>query len=105
MPELPDVTVYVERLVRRMGKRIVLQFQGDRFIVFHLMIAGRLRWRPREAAVPKKLSLARFDFPDGTLLLTEAGSRHRASLHLVSRYSPSGSRASVPKWDRDSPRR
>ncbi len=105
MPELPDVTIYVERLralargqplerinitspfalrtvdpppdvfygriledVRRMGKRIVLEFQGDLFMVFHLMIAGRLRWLPRETtlpktAFPKRQSLARFDFP------------------------------------------
>ncbi len=125
MPELPDVTIYVERLralargqplervdiaspfvlrtvepppdafcgrvlkdVGRMGKRIVLGFQGDLFMVFHLMIAGRLRWLPRRATVPKKRGLAIFGFPGGTLLFTEAGSKHRASLHLIA-----GSRA------------
>jgi len=120
MPELPDVTVYVEALrerivgqsltrlrlaspfilrtvepgisefegkdvldVRRVGKRIVLEFEGDLFVVLHLMIAGRLKWLPAGVKIPAKLGLAAFDFSNGTLLLTEAGSKRRASLHLV----------------------
>jgi formamidopyrimidine-DNA glycosylase len=70
--------------VRRMGKRIVFELEGDLFLVIHLMIAGRLRWRERGAKVPGKLGLAAFDFPGGTLLLTEASSKKRASLHLLS---------------------
>ena len=70
--------------LRRMGKRIVFVFAGDRFLVLHLMIAGRLRWRERGAAPPGRIGLAAFDFPTGTLLLTEAGARRRASIHLVS---------------------
>ena len=124
MPELPDVTVYVEALarrvvgeplervrlaspfllrsvdpalgeaegrrvvgVRRLGKRIVLELEGGLFLVLHLMIAGRLRWRHRgpgaPAKMPGKQGLAAFDFPSGTVLLTEAGSKKRASLHVV----------------------
>ncbi len=121
MPELPDITVYLEALsarilgarlngirvvrpfvlrsvdpplarvagcrvegLRRIGKRIVLAFEGDIFLVIHLMIAGRLRWRPPGKAIPPSLVLASFDFPDGTLVLTEAGKKRRASLHVVS---------------------
>jgi formamidopyrimidine-DNA glycosylase len=121
MPELPDLTVYVERLeprilgqplervrlanpfllrtadppihaaegklvvgVRRVGKRIAVALEEALFLVFHLMIAGRLHWKePPGARVPGKVGLAAFDFPTGTLLLTEAGTRRRASLHLV----------------------
>jgi len=120
MPELPDITVYIEALesrivgqplertriakpfllrsvdppisavngkrvtgVRRMGKRIVLELEDDLFLVIHLMIAGRLRWVPAGAKVPGRLGLAAFDFPNGTLILTEAGSKRRASLWLV----------------------
>ena len=120
MPELPDITVYIEALesriagqtlervriakpfllrsvdppissangkrvtgIRRMGKRIVLELEDDLFLVVHLMIAGRLRWLPAGAKVPGKLGLAAFDFPNGTLILTEAGSKRRASLWLV----------------------
>ena len=120
MPELPDITVYLEALasrvisqplertriakpfllrsvdppmsaaegkrvtgVRRMGKRIVLELEDDLFLVIHLMVAGRLRWVPAGAKVPGKIGLAAFDFPDGTLILTEAGSKRRASLWLV----------------------
>jgi formamidopyrimidine-DNA glycosylase len=119
MPELPDVTVYVESLrarvagrelarvrvasplllrtydpplsaahgrrvdaVSRLGKRIVLELESGLFLSIHLMIAGRLRWRPSGIAVPKKVGLAAFDFPDGTLLLTEASPKKRAALHL-----------------------
>lgn len=120
MPELPDITVYIEALesrivgqplegvripkpfllrsvdpplstaigkrvtgVRRMGKRIVLELEDDLFLVIHLMIAGRLRWIPAGGKVPGKIGLAAFDFPNGTLILTEAGSKRRASLWLV----------------------
>jgi formamidopyrimidine-DNA glycosylase len=120
MPELPDVTVYVEQIAlrtvgqelsrvrlktpflvrtfapplsstfgkkvvatRRLGKRIVLEMEGHLFIVIHLMIAGRFKWKPANAAIPGKLGLAAFDFPNGTLLLTEASTRKRASLHVV----------------------
>lgn len=121
MPELPDITVYLEHLqsrivgqpleklmiakpfvlrsfdppvsevegtvvrgVRRMGKRIVLAMDGERFIVIHLMIAGRLRWRTVGAKLPPKGSiLATFHFPNGVLVLTEAGTTRRASMHLV----------------------
>ena len=120
MPELPDITVYIEALeqrilgqplermriaspfllrtikpapsefegltverFRRIGKRIAIGFGGERWIVLHLMIAGRLHWLAHHAKVPGKRGLAAFDFPNGTLLLTEAGSRKRASLHLI----------------------
>jgi len=120
MPELPDVTVYVECLERRIvgeplerarlrspfllrtaaprleeaegrtvgrvfriGKRIVLGLDGALFLVFHLMIAGRFRWTERGRAPRSKIDLAAFDFPSGELLLTEAGTRKRASLHVV----------------------
>jgi len=120
VPELPDVTVYVERLraltsgqplegiriasvfvlrsvspsprelvgakvetVERLGKRIVIGLEGQRFLVIHLMIAGRLRWKPRGEKVPGKIGLAAFDFPNGTLVFTEASPKKRASLHLV----------------------
>ncbi|HXG70543.1 MAG TPA: DNA-formamidopyrimidine glycosylase family protein [Gemmatimonadaceae bacterium] len=120
MPELPDITVYIEALesrvkgetlrgtriaspfllrsvepplsdaygrrvtgFRRMGKRIVFEFEDDFFLVMHLMIAGRLRWLPPAAKLPGKLGLAAFDFSSGTLVLTEADSKRRASLWLV----------------------
>ncbi|HKO01132.1 MAG TPA: zinc finger domain-containing protein, partial [Thermoanaerobaculia bacterium] len=65
------------------GKRIVLALEDDYFIVIHLMIAGRFKWLPPNAKVPGKLGLAAFDFPNGTLILTEAGSKRRASIHIV----------------------
>ncbi len=68
----------------RLGKRIVIGLQDDLYLVLHLMIAGRLRWRERGVAIPGKVGLAAFDFPKGTAILTEAGSRRQASLHLVS---------------------
>jgi formamidopyrimidine-DNA glycosylase len=120
MPELPDVTIYVEALerrtmgmlleavrirapfllrtydppiesvtgrivreVRRLGKRIALGLDDELWLVLHLMIAGRLHWKPRGAKLAGKSSLAAFDFAGGTLLLTEAASKHRAALHLV----------------------
>ena len=120
MPELPDVTVYVERLkavagdqllrdirlaspfllrsveppleavknqrlieVTRLGKRIVMRFEQGPLLVLHLMVAGRIRWKPPEARLPKGNGLAAFDFETGCLILTEAGKRKRASLHVV----------------------
>jgi formamidopyrimidine-DNA glycosylase len=122
MPELPDVTVYIEALaqrvvghplvryailspfvlrtvepsldaavgaivsgVERSGKRIILAFDNDIFVVIHLMIAGRFRWYAAGARkkVPAKLALAELEFPAGTLVFTEAGSKRRASLHVV----------------------
>ncbi len=70
--------------LRRMGKRVVLALEGDLFVVIHLMIAGRFRWREPGAKAGGKLVLATFEFPNGSLQLTEAGSKRRASLHLVS---------------------
>lgn len=67
---------------RRMGKRLVLELEDDIFMVFHLMIAGRFRWRKRGVAVPRKVGHAAFDFADGTLVLTEQGSKKRTSLHV-----------------------
>jgi formamidopyrimidine-DNA glycosylase len=120
MPELPDITVYVEAIdakvrgemlkkvvlrnpfllrtvvpsiadiegkcvleVRRLGKRVVLALEGDLFLIIHLMIAGRLRWIAPTAKSPDKIALALFQFANGTLVLTEAGSKRRASLHIV----------------------
>jgi formamidopyrimidine-DNA glycosylase len=71
------------RSVRRLGKRVVLDFDDDLHAVIHLMIAGRFQWKPRAATIPKRLGQAAFDFPGGTLLLTEAGTKKRASLHVV----------------------
>lgn len=71
------------RELRRLGKRIVFGLDNDLFLVLHLMIAGRLRWAPRGAKIIGKIGLAAFDFPTGTLLLTEASSKKRASLFLV----------------------
>src|SRR5881296_2163502 len=120
MPELPDVTVYIEALerrllgarldgvrllspfvlrsvdppltaavgrtvsgLRRLGKRIVIGLDGDLFLLLHLMIAGRLHWRPVGARPPGKIGLAALDFSTGTLVLTEAGTKRRAAIHLV----------------------
>ena len=120
MPELPDITIYLEALegrilhqrleririsspflmrtavppieraqgkhvreLGRMGKRIVLGLEDGLWLVLHLMIAGRLHWRERAAKISRKLGLATLDFPNGTLVLTEAGTQRRASLHVV----------------------
>lgn len=82
-PPLSAIEGRTVRGLRRLGKRIVWELDGDLFVVIHLMIAGRLRWRKKGAAVPKKGAHAAFDFPDGTLLLTEAATHKRASLHIV----------------------
>ena len=121
MPELPDVTIYVEALaarivdqpierirlvspfvvrtavppirsiegrrviqVSRVGKRIVMRLDGeDLFLLLHLMIAGRLHWKPPGAKLPGKVGLAAFDFPNGTLIVTESSTKKRAALHLI----------------------
>jgi len=120
VPELPDVTVYVERLaaltvgktldglrvaspfvlrtvspspgdlkgatvesVERLGKRIIIGLDQQRFIVIHLMIAGRLRWKARGEKVPGKVGLAAFDYANGTMIFTEASGKKRASIHIV----------------------
>lgn len=82
-PPLEALNGRVVTGVRRLGKRIVLALESDHFLVVHLMIAGRFRWREAEAKLPGKVGLAAFDFPRGTLLLTEAGSRRQASLYVV----------------------
>jgi formamidopyrimidine-DNA glycosylase len=82
----PPISALEGRLVRslrRIGKRLVWELDADLFVVIHLMIAGRLRWREKGAAIPGKLGLAAFDLPGGTLIVTEAGSRRQASLHVV----------------------
>src|SRR5580658_10382133 len=69
--------------IRRVGKRIAIGVEGDLWLVLHLMIAGRLHWKPPQAKLAGRNALAAFDFPTGSLTLTEAGSKRRASLHLV----------------------
>jgi formamidopyrimidine-DNA glycosylase len=73
----------VVRELRRIGKRIAISVEGDLWLVLHLMIAGRLHWRPPKAKLAGRHSLAAFDFPSGSLVLTEAGTKHRASLHVL----------------------
>ncbi len=82
-PPIAQVEGRVVREVRRLGKRICLGLDGDLWLVMHLMIAGRLHWRPRAATLGGRNDLAAFDFPSGTLVLTEAGSKRRASLHVL----------------------
>jgi formamidopyrimidine-DNA glycosylase len=83
--EVPLAEAHGRRVlsVRRIGKRIVLALAGDLFLALHLMIAGRLHWKPAGAKLPGRAGLAAFDFPGGTLVLTEAGTKRRAALHLV----------------------
>ena len=81
-PPLADVEGRIVRELRRIGKRIAIGVEGDLWLVLHLMIAGRLHWRPRGAKLAGRKSLATFDFPDDSLVLTEAGTKHRASLYL-----------------------
>jgi len=82
-PPLGSVDGRVVEGLRRVGKRIAIGVEGDLWLVLHLMIAGRLHWKKPGAKLGGRQNLAAFDFPDGSLLLTEAGSKHRASLHLV----------------------
>src|SRR5215468_1036855 len=69
--------------LRRLGKRIVFEAEGELFLVFHLMIAGRFRWKARGTKIPGKVGLLALDFAHGTLILTEAGTKRQASLHVV----------------------
>jgi len=82
-PPLTDVDGRNVRELRRIGKRIAIGVQNDLWLVLHLMIAGRLHWRAAEAKLAGRQALAAFDFPNGSLVLTEAGSKRRASLHIV----------------------
>src|SRR5256885_4988250 len=82
-PRPEELADRVVRRLARLGKRIVFGLDDDYFVILHLMIAGRLRWKQPRAPIPGRLGLAAFDFPAGTLLLTEAGSKHRASLYLA----------------------
>ena len=69
--------------LHRLGKRLVMEAEGELFLVFHLMIAGRFRWKPRGTSIPGKVGLFALDFPNGTLVMTEAGTKRQASLHVV----------------------
>jgi formamidopyrimidine-DNA glycosylase len=82
-PSLADVEGRVVRELRRIGKRIAIGVESDLWLVLHLMIAGRLHWRPVGAKLGGRRNLAAFDFPNGSLVLTEAASKQRASLHVV----------------------
>lgn len=83
-PPLQDLEGRSVRELRRIGKRIAIGVDGDLWLVLHLMIAGRLHWRPRNAKLAGRNTLAAFDFPNGSVVLTEAGSKRRASLHVLS---------------------
>lgn len=82
-PPIESVDARIVRNVRRIGKRIAIGTEGDLWLVLHLMIAGRLHWKQRGAKLAGKRDLAAFDFPNGSLVLTEAGTKRRASLHLL----------------------
>jgi formamidopyrimidine-DNA glycosylase len=82
-PPLEAVAGQVVRDLRRLGKRVVWAFDDELFVAIHLMIAGRFRWKDPATPIPGKVGLAAFDFANGTLLMTEAGSKRRASLHVV----------------------
>ena len=89
--------------VRRMGKRLVTEFEDDLFLVIHLMIAGRFRWNDKTGApITARIGLAAFDYSNGTLLLTEASPKKRAAIHLVrgsdlGTFSAAGSRSFLPR--------
>ena len=83
-PPLASVEGRVVRELRRIGKRVAIGVEGDLWLVLHLMIAGRLHWRPQGAKLSGRNNLAAFDFPNGSLVLTEAGTKRRASLHILS---------------------
>jgi formamidopyrimidine-DNA glycosylase len=83
-PPLASAESRTVRELRRVGKRIAIGIDGDLWLVLHLMIAGRLHWRSRGAALSGRRNLAAFDFPNGSLIMTEAGTQHRASLHVLS---------------------
>ena len=82
-PTVSDVEGRTVCELRRVGKRIAIGVEGDLWLVLHLMIAGRLHWRPKGAKLGGRQNLAAFDFSEGSLTLTEAGSKRRASLHIV----------------------
>jgi formamidopyrimidine-DNA glycosylase len=82
-PPVTSVEGHRVRELRRIGKRIAIGFDNDVWLVLHLMIAGRLHWRPRAVKLGGRNNLAAFDFPNGSLLLTEAGTKRRASLHVL----------------------
>jgi formamidopyrimidine-DNA glycosylase len=84
--EPPLASIEGRRVVElhRIGKRIAMEFEGEIFLVFHLMIAGRFRWKEKGARIPGKVGLFAIDFENGTLILTEAGTKRQASLHVVS---------------------
>lgn len=82
-PPLSDLEGKVVRVLRRIGKRIAIGVEDELWLVIHLMIAGRLHWRKRGAPLGGRQNLAGFDFPTGSLVLTEAGAKRRASLHVV----------------------
>ena len=82
-PALAEAEGKTVRELRRVGKRIAIGLEGDVWLVLHLMIAGRLHWKPAQAALRGRQNLAAFDFPAGSLTLTEAGAKRRASLHVV----------------------
>ncbi len=82
-PPAAELAGRIVQDVRRLGKRLVIGLAGERFIVIHLMIAGRLHWKPAGARLTPRRDLAGFAFTTGTLTLTEAGSKHRASVHFV----------------------
>jgi formamidopyrimidine-DNA glycosylase len=83
-PPLSSVEGRVVKSLQRIGKRIAIGLEGDLWVVVHLMIAGRLHWKKRDAKLGGRQNLAAFDFPEGSLILTEAGSKRRASLHVIS---------------------
>lgn len=82
-PRLTEVEGRIVRELRRVGKRIAIGVEGDLWLVLHLMIAGRLHWKPSEARLAGRQNLAAFDFANGSLTLTEAGTKRRASLHIL----------------------
>ena len=82
-PTIADVEGRTVREIRRIGKRIAIGVEGDLWLVLHLMIAGRLHWRPPKVKLAGRQNLVAFDFPEGTLTLTEAGTKRRASLHIL----------------------
>jgi formamidopyrimidine-DNA glycosylase len=83
-PPLTSIEGRIVRELRRIGKRIVIGVESDLWLALHLMIAGRLHWRPPGAKLAGRQTLAAFDFPNGSLVLTEAGTKRRASLHILS---------------------
>ena len=83
-PPIKEVEGRVVRELRRIGKRITIGVENDLWLVFHLMIAGRLHWRAPQVSLAGRKTLAAFDFPNGSLILTEAGTKRRASLHVLS---------------------